>query len=156
MPMTGYIYFVTFDLETVKVGFATDVRSRLSQIQVSSPAELTEIVRYLGTPDDEGRIHNLLRQHRIRGEWFDWNDEVDGFMEDMFDALISLQIEHGAGYEPTARECLDFLGLDTTAPAMPEVALHVVRRVKKKEMQARLARLAAEAAPVSSPCMERN
>lgn len=77
-------------------------------------------------------------------------------MEDMFDALISLQIEHGTNYEPTARECLDFLGLDTKAPPMPDVALHVVRRVKKKEMQARLARLAAEAGPVSSPCMERN
>lgn len=39
----GYVYFATFDFETVKVGFATDVRSRLLQMQVSSPVNATRI-----------------------------------------------------------------------------------------------------------------
>lgn len=137
----GYIYFATFDFDTVKVGFATDVQARLWQMQVSSPVDATKINSFPGTLADEARIHYLLREHRIKREWFEWCDEVDDFMEDLVDAQISMQLCRGMDYQPTIKECLDFLELENI-PAGPEPpSMAAVRVAKKKEMEARLARM---------------
>jgi hypothetical protein len=140
----GYVYFVTFDFETVKVGFATDVRARLLQMQVSSPVNATEIACYPGTLADERRVHYLLRDHHVKREWFALNDDVDDFIADLLDALIEIQFEHGQDYEPTLKECLDHQGLGTP-PTVEPPEFHDARRAKKAEMDARLARIRAKA-----------
>jgi len=141
MPAPGYVYFATFDFASIKVGFATDVKSRLLQMQVSSPEDVTEIESYPGTLADEARIHFLLRDHHIKREWFEWSDEVDDFLEDLVDAQISLMLERGVDYAPTVGECLDFLGLGDVPPAPEPPSMADIRRAKKREMEARLARM---------------
>lgn len=59
-----------------KVGYATNVRSRLSTLQTGSADDLS-LVRLLGgAKDDEGKLHRRFAEHRKRGEWFDLADEI--------------------------------------------------------------------------------
>lgn len=69
----GYVYFlriVGVSEDIYKVGFTTNIRSRIQALQTACPFEL-ELSHYiLGTQDDEKRVHWLLRPYRLRGEWF--------------------------------------------------------------------------------------
>ena len=147
MDDEGYVYFATFDHETVKIGFTQDVQTRLLQMQVSSPVNAILIDAYPGTPADERRVHYLLREHHIKREWFAFNDEVDDFIADLLDAHIELQFEHGLGYEPTIKECLDHQNLGEPPGLVLTPALHEIRRAKKAEMNARLAAMRAASVP---------
>lgn len=56
----------------VKVGIATDLRSRLSAIQTGSPLRLRLRAAWAGcTSDMEGEVHRLVEDHWVHGEWFD-------------------------------------------------------------------------------------
>ena len=59
-----------------KIGIAYDIKSRLSTLQSSCPYKLKLIaVEHLSSDEkarmSEKHIHNLLKDHRVRGEWFD-------------------------------------------------------------------------------------
>jgi hypothetical protein len=81
IPTTGGVYFVThpkYPLNVVKIGKATNIKSRLSALNTGTPEELT-CVAVLTTQhvnDLESTIHNFLKQKnrnynkKKKNEWF--------------------------------------------------------------------------------------
>jgi len=52
----------------VKIGYSTNLKDRLSNLQVSSPAKLNI---YGAIPHDvEYKLHHRFRTYRSRGDWF--------------------------------------------------------------------------------------
>jgi hypothetical protein len=78
MKDNGYVYLIIADeLPYVKIGYASELRTRLNELQVASPTEL----RFLGWLKGAGTnvetaLHKLCSEHRFRGEWFYLNIEL--------------------------------------------------------------------------------
>ena len=104
----GFVYFATFDFKTVKVGFATSVRTRLLQMQNASATDIIEIDSYPGTLADERRVHILLKKCHAKREWFYNTNLVEDLLHDLSDAWELIRMERGRDYEPTISECLDY------------------------------------------------
>lgn len=70
--MSRYVYVIGIKDGPHKIGVATDLRSRFSSIQTSSPVPL--ILHKSWEHDDpfavEQRAHAILRFFRLKGEWF--------------------------------------------------------------------------------------
>lgn len=65
------VYFVRADNGYVKIGFATDVASRFSDLQVGSPVPLTLVgVIEHGDRELESYYHRHFACDRVKGEWF--------------------------------------------------------------------------------------
>lgn len=75
--MSGYIYFALAEFgeeQFAKIGFAKNIRKRLSQIQTGCPAKI-EMLGYLpGDRKAEANLHRQCAAHRVFGEWF----RIDG------------------------------------------------------------------------------
>ena len=71
--ITGYIYCVTFGNEyenPIKIGYATNIDLRLSDLQIGNPYSLYVLSVAPGNMNCESFSHNLLYQYRVRNEWF--------------------------------------------------------------------------------------
>jgi hypothetical protein len=99
----GMIYFVR-TRKAIKIGYATDLRKRLTQLQVGNSNPLKVMLTVPGTKGDEAQLHHLFREHRIRGEWFrpdtfvivtigmiETHGKVEGFREFLEDRIRYLQ-----------------------------------------------------------------
>lgn len=65
------VYFVQAGADgPIKIGFATDVRRRLTNMQTASAAELRLLAAIEGDQDHEAALHARLAPLRVRGEWF--------------------------------------------------------------------------------------
>jgi len=65
------IYFVQMpDAGPIKIGHTTNVRNRLSQLQVSMPQSLTLLGIRDGGVETEKKLHRRLESERLSGEWF--------------------------------------------------------------------------------------
>ena len=76
----AYVYFIT-DGRYVKVGKATNIKTRLSDLQVSNPRPLTCIAIIPCTDikaahQAEHILHRRFTKYRMGGEWFDIYDGV--------------------------------------------------------------------------------
>jgi hypothetical protein len=70
-PTYEFVYAIqAVNLKTIKIGFSTDVSQRLRALQTGSPDELKIIGCWLGTQDEEGKIHSKMAQWLVHGEWF--------------------------------------------------------------------------------------
>ena len=70
-PHTTVVYLIAArDLEMVKIGLATNVRERLSQLQTGSPCELELLATIPGGENEERALHWLFGHLHVRGEWF--------------------------------------------------------------------------------------
>jgi len=70
----GKIYFIGSRASgPVKIGFSgqSDLKSRLSQLQTSSPEHLEILGSFSGYIKNEKKVHDFLAPHRLRGEWFE-------------------------------------------------------------------------------------
>lgn len=77
------IYMVAIDDSAIcKVGFSTDVGSRLRQLQTSNPFVLRLVKTRNGCPILEKAIHNALKKFHVRGEWFRMTPEVSVIFDD--------------------------------------------------------------------------
>lgn len=73
----GFIYFVQGEgVSAIKIGFATSPKVRLDSLQCGSPVRLKFIGLMHGTMDDEKRLHDRFRKHRLHGEWFSATPEI--------------------------------------------------------------------------------
>lgn len=79
----GRVYFIQAILGgPVKVGWATDLPRRLSELQVGSPVVLGLLGQFAGTKADEETLHGQLRALHSHGEWFIPGEALEGvFME---------------------------------------------------------------------------
>jgi hypothetical protein len=65
----GRIYFIRRGDE-IKIGFSTNPRARLSDLQVANAESLTLIGVMVGPPQLEDDLHQRFDALHIRGEWF--------------------------------------------------------------------------------------
>jgi hypothetical protein len=67
------IYFIQagYGYGAVKIGFtAYGAKRRLAELQTGSPNVLHILNTLPGTEADERKLHNILTEHRLKGEWF--------------------------------------------------------------------------------------
>jgi hypothetical protein len=62
--------------QEVKIGYATNPISRLSQLQTGTTDRLDLLMTFAGGLAEEKQIHKALSHHRISGEWFKYSSEV--------------------------------------------------------------------------------
>lgn len=68
----GYLYFIT-DGQYIKIGVSNDVDKRLKTLKTGSSQDIRLLGKYyLPNPYSvEALLHQLLKNYRINGEWFD-------------------------------------------------------------------------------------
>jgi hypothetical protein len=75
----GFVYFLRMG-ETVKIGFATNVASRMKSLQTSC-SEPTEILNVIpGTDQTERYFHAHFEAYRQKGEWFRLEGALAAFL----------------------------------------------------------------------------
>lgn len=86
----GKIYFVSAP-GRIKIGFTTRPEARLAQLRYTDFEELTVI----GTVDSclsiEGKLHALVEDYRIKGEWFKDCPEVRAVVDDFISGKLSFE-----------------------------------------------------------------
>jgi hypothetical protein len=108
----GYVYFITDgEADAVKIGFATNVGSRLSSLGTGNFRKLTVQTEFRTYIEAERMLHRHFKADRIKGEWFRLTGDIEEFWDDIFD----YQGCHGTG--STGDEFLDsmdntIIGLD--------------------------------------------
>lgn len=72
------VYMVGMEGEPyIKVGFASELSSRMVGMQVSSPKKLLVLAVFPGSRKAESMFHRELQSHHVRGEWFDYDAARD-------------------------------------------------------------------------------
>lgn len=72
-----YIYFAQAGVDgPVKIGRATDLRSRLFQLQTASPYEILLLAAIRGPAQWEARFQKTCEPEHLRGEWFRFGDRT--------------------------------------------------------------------------------
>lgn len=69
MKVQGYVYFIRGG-DLVKIGWSTNPRLRLSQLQTASAERLRMVCAMPGSREDERALHVQFATLRVRGEWF--------------------------------------------------------------------------------------
>ena len=82
--------------EPVKIGKATDVSARISDLQSGNPYRLRAIYALPGSYELEWQFHQKLAKHRLEGEWF----SAEG-AEPLFPMVERLGIAMMAAYDGT-------------------------------------------------------
>lgn len=68
----GFVYFIRAGrTNAVKIGYASNVESRLRELQCANASPLHLLGFMPGTLEDEWAWHERFAHCRIRGEWFD-------------------------------------------------------------------------------------
>ena len=81
MSRVGSIYFLAnHDASVIKVGFATDLDTRLASLQTGNHSDLSLLYSFDGSKDCEALFHASLADSRIRGEWFSYTGFVDALI----------------------------------------------------------------------------
>ncbi len=64
----------------IKIGVSSCIGQRLADLQVSNPDKLSCLLTISGGTNVELMLHSVLRESRIRGEWFRRSIELDVFI----------------------------------------------------------------------------
>lgn len=78
-----FIYFAEGG-DQIKIGITRDVNARLRTLRNGAAQPLTLIGSIKGDLRREQQIHNTLKQHRIRGEWYRDCAEVRAAIQNCF------------------------------------------------------------------------
>ena len=87
-PKREYLYLLRMDgTNYFKIGYSSkleNVSKRLSQCQTGNPIQLTIIAIYevrWSARSYEKSIHCILKDYRMKGEWFDFDSQCLKFMQ---------------------------------------------------------------------------
>ena len=78
-PGQEWVYFIGCH-DAVKIGYAANVRSRISAIRSCSPAPCYLLCLLRGGKALEGRLHQRFAASRQSGEWFRMTPELETFI----------------------------------------------------------------------------
>lgn len=79
----GSIYFIQQgDNGPIKIGYTTDLLSRMDTLQTGSPYKLNLVLCFQGFVTTERELHAKFRKDRMRGEWFAPSEELMTFIEE--------------------------------------------------------------------------
>ena len=76
-PKRGFVYLISRG-DAAKIGFSEKHPrlSRLPELQVASPEELSLVGLVYGSTRDERELHRRFQAHHVRGEWFRLSEEI--------------------------------------------------------------------------------
>lgn len=89
----SYVYlFGAAGTQAVKIGKASNVKSRLSCCQVGSPLPLVLLwhEQVVNAERVEVQLHHHFRDKRVRGEWFDLGPDPVSVVREAFDILYDV------------------------------------------------------------------
>lgn len=66
----GEVYFAQTESGPIKVGFSLNTARRIANIQTTIPEKLSLLATVRGTLRTELYFHDLLRSHKMTGEWY--------------------------------------------------------------------------------------
>ena len=72
--LSGFVYLIeAVGVQRYKIGYSKEVYKRASNIQTSTPFEISVLYRYFSVdaPQLEKLLHEYYDAYRIRGEWFE-------------------------------------------------------------------------------------
>ena len=73
----GYVYFIDSETsDTVKIGYSKNPWSRRRDLQTGRDDKLRVVATVRTTEASEIRIHDVLAEHRVEGEWFAKNKTI--------------------------------------------------------------------------------
>jgi hypothetical protein len=79
------VYFITCRaVNMVKIGYAESpfkVKQRLTGIRVCCPLDVALEMHLPGGRAEEAAMHEQLRAHRVRGEWFWITEEIENLIQ---------------------------------------------------------------------------
>jgi len=81
------VYFIKQN-EFVKIGYTNRFKSRLIQLQTSSPVKLEVLGIVKGDIEDEKKYHNLFKEYSSNGEWFHYNQHIQKFIDNLDKELL--------------------------------------------------------------------
>lgn len=93
----GNIYFAVAD-DHVKIGFATDMTSRLRSLRTGNHLEIHIHESFNSYQAAEKMLHKHFKKDHIRGEWFKMSFEI----EDLWDDIMDYQGMHTHTANPDA------------------------------------------------------
>ena len=83
MIFISMIYFIqNTETKHIKIGYSDNVRNRLSDLQISSPHELTILTICEGGIELEKELHNKFNDYYVRGEWFNPSEELINYVNE--------------------------------------------------------------------------
>lgn len=124
------IYFIkAVNSGAIKIGVSNDPRRRLDTMQTGS-AEPLELLGVLpGQFEEERRLHEMLKRHRIHGEWFRGDAELGAAVERLLRPSIKELIDRtGARFwfiRGKAVRLPDLVSQEPSATALLCVAIDV-------------------------------
>jgi hypothetical protein len=84
IPYEEWVYFIQDSGSgLIKIGYSTNVNSRLQAIQQGMPTEV-KLLKYIhGDKELESELHERFSESRQRGEWFKPTNELLEFVESL-------------------------------------------------------------------------
>ena len=73
------VYFIQSERGgPVKIGQTRDLKIRLMELQISHPytLKILHVIEGAG-PSIEKELHREFAKHRLRGEWFEWSEDLN-------------------------------------------------------------------------------
>ena len=74
------VYFIRC-LDSVKIGYSKHPILRLQGLQTANPNKLEMLGYFAGDKYEEQEIHEDLKKHRQSGEWFNYCEEVQEYIQ---------------------------------------------------------------------------
>jgi len=85
----GYVYFATAgDMDEVKIGFTTNIASRLSTLGTGNSRKITLLNYFASFVEAEALVQQRFSASRIRNEWFELDEDMEEFWDDILDYQI--------------------------------------------------------------------
>lgn len=82
----GRVYFITARASgTVKVGYSTNIRKRLIDLQTSASVQLAMEFSCAGDRELERTLHAFLKPYRVSGEWFRYGPHIHDLIDELCD-----------------------------------------------------------------------
>jgi hypothetical protein len=80
----GYIYFAKSG-DLVKIGFASNPHRRVQELGTGNHNEIFLYDSFPSYQAAEKLLHRRFKADRVRGEWFRFSNDIEEFLEDLFD-----------------------------------------------------------------------
>lgn len=94
----SWIYIVGPSRGPVKIGWTSNLKSRLIRLQTASPVKLKLLAVMVGTRAEESALHRQFADARLSGEWFTRTREITDMIRKHRPRLSNLNLSnHDAG-----------------------------------------------------------
>lgn len=79
----GHIYFIQVGNDgDIKIGYSTNIKSRMSTLQTSIPVTIKLLGYICGDITIEKELHKKFRIFKVKGEWFKCTKDIIDFINE--------------------------------------------------------------------------